>query len=470
MTMINIIGKIEDVDNIVRDLLETKKVSPTSAIAEIEKNNFLLDVSNENVDRLVDLNFVHFYKRNKRYEEMIVKSKELQEMLDLHFDLEELSKDLEMSEKEISDSLVEIYEQAKTISTMLDALKKEVAYLENFHTNSFKEMSSLKTTIDDLRDMEYFNFKLGILSKEDRHRLKKNYESILAILIHAGSSPEGEVFLVIYPENQDAEIARILRSLNFREIVIPKTYSGTPREILEEIEAKEESLVSEIDRQGHDLEELKHKYEKEIKYLFSQISLISRVDAAKEEIAISDHYFYFSAWMVKTDKEIIQEILRKYDDIFMIFKEETELNTPTNIKSSKPLRRFDKIQQLDESGDPSLLKKDGVSPVQRFGKMLYELNHTSVDLKKKHEDELKAIKQEGQEKIKELEMSLLKMYTDEAEKAYQDALSGADDVIDSSIKDLSYYDKVISDVEQTYIRVKPELINGLWNEILTKEE
>ena len=61
----NIIGKIEDVDDVVRDLLETKKVSPTSAIAEIEKNNFLLDVNDENVDRLVDLNFVHFYKKKE---------------------------------------------------------------------------------------------------------------------------------------------------------------------------------------------------------------------------------------------------------------------------------------------------------------------------------------------------------------------------------------------------------------------
>lgn len=470
MTMMNIIGKIEDVDNVVKDLLETKKVSPTSALAEIEKNNFLLDVNDENVDRLVDINFAHYYNRNKRYEEMILKSRELQEILDIGLDTEEVSGALDMSQNEISHTLMQIYEIAKTPSTMIEALKKEVAYLENFHTNSFKELSSLNTTIDDLRDMEYFNFKLGILSKDDRIRLKKNYESILAILIHAGSSQEGEVFLVIYPSNQDAEITRILRSLNFREIVIPKSYSGTPKEILEEIRIKEQKLIDEIEIQQKVLDEIKVKYEKEIKYLLNQISLLWRIDSAKEEIAISDNYFYLSAWLVKSDKEDVQTILRKYDDIFIIFKEELELNTPTNIRSNKSLKRFKKSQNLGEIPEPSEKKHDGISSVQRLGQMLYELDHTENDLRIKHEDELKSIKKEGQEKIKKLEENLLAMYTDEAEKAYQDALDGVEDVLENSTKDLSYYDKVISDVEEVYIKVKPELIDALWNEILTKEE
>jgi hypothetical protein len=229
-------------------------------------------------------------------------------------------------------------------------------------------------------------------------------------------------------------------------------------------------LISEIDRQQEMLDEIKLKYEKEIKYLLSQISLISRVDSAKEEIAISDNYFYFSAWIVKSDKEIIQEILRKYDDIFMIFKEETELNTPTNIRSNRALKRFENIQNQSESPESFVKKDDDVSPVQRLGQMLYELDHTSIDLRKKHDDELKLIKQEGQKKIKELEKTLLEIYTDEAEQAYQDALNTEEDTLDDTSEDLSFYDKIISDVEEVYIKVKPELLEGLWNEILTKEE
>lgn len=468
MLLMNVIGKVEDVDDVLKDLLETKKVSPTSAIAEIEKNNFLLDVNEENVDRLVDLSFVHYYKRNKKYEEILLKSTELKQILKLEDDKRESKDNLNMSQEEISKSLIGIYEEVKTHSTMITALKKEVTYLENFHTNSFKELTSLETTIDDLRNMEYFVFKIGILSKEDRIRLKNNYESILAILVHAGSSPEGEVFLIIYPKNQDAEISRILRSLYFKEIVIPKSYTGTTKEILEEIQVKEENLLKEIKNQEEILGAIKEKNQEKIKYLLNQISLLARIDSAKEEIAISDHYFYFSAWIAKSDKETIGGILRTYSDIFIIFKDETELNTPTNIRSNRPLKRFRKNPYQEERNESFVNKYDDERPVKRLGHMLHELNHESVDVKQRHEEELKMLSMDGQKEVKELEESLLKTYMIEAEKAYQDALNEIGD--DTSSKDLSYYDKVISDVEEVYEKVKPDIITSLWEEILSKEE
>lgn len=468
MLLMNVIGKVEDVDDVLKDLLETKKVSPTSAIAEIEKNNFLLDVNEENVDRLVDLSFVHYYKRNKKYEEILLKSTELKQILKLEDDKRESKDNLNMSQEEISKSLIEIYEEVKTHSTMITALKKEVTYLENFHTNSFKELTSLETTIDDLRNMEYFVFKIGILSKEDRIRLKNNYESILAILVHAGSSPEGEVFLIIYPKNQDAEISRILRSLYFKEIVIPKSYTGTTKEILEEIQVKEENLLKEIKNQEEILGAIKEKNQEKIKYLLNQISLLARIDSAKEEIAISGHYFYFSAWIAKSDKETIGGILRTYSDIFIIFKDETELNTPTNIRSNRPLKRFRKNPYQEERNESFVNKYDDERPVKRLGHMLHELNHESVDVKQMHEEELKMLSMDGQKEVKKLEESLLKTYMIEAEKAYQDALNEIGD--DTSSKDLSYYDKVISDVEEVYEKVKPDIITSLWEEILSKEE
>jgi|GEM_PF-848124 len=468
MLLMNVIGKVEDVDDVLKDLLETKKVSPTSAIAEIEKNNFLLDVNEENVDRLVDLSFVHYYKRNKKYEEILLKSTELKQILKLEDDKRESKDNLNMSQEEISKSLIEIYEEVKTHSTMITALKKEVTYLENFHTNSFKELTSLETTIDDLRNMEYFVFKIGILSKEDRIRLKNNYESILAILVHAGSSPEGEVFLIIYPKNQDAEISRILRSLYFKEIVIPKSYTGTTKEMLEEIQVKEENLLKEIKNQEEILGAIKEKNQEKIKYLLNQISLLARIDSAKEEIAISDHYFYFSAWIAKSDKETIGGILRTYSDIFIIFKDETELNTPTNIRSNRPLKRFRKNPYQEERNESFVNKYDDERPVKRLGHMLHELNHESVDVKQRHEEELKMLSMDGQKGVKKLEESLLKTYMIEAEKAYQDALNEIGD--DTSSKDLSYYDKVISDVEEVYEKVKPDIITSLWEEILSKEE
>ena len=67
MTMMNIIGKVDEVDGVLKDLLKTRKVDLVSALTQIEENNFLFDVSDENVDRLIDLNYITSYENDYKF-------------------------------------------------------------------------------------------------------------------------------------------------------------------------------------------------------------------------------------------------------------------------------------------------------------------------------------------------------------------------------------------------------------------
>jgi V/A-type H+-transporting ATPase subunit I len=346
MTMMNIIGRVDEVDPVLNDILQTGKMDLVDAITQIEENNFHFDVSNENIDRLIDLNSISTYKKDERYDDMFSKVKELRDALGLDPISDNKETEITMQNQEIITELNIIADEVSEPKVMIEAMKKELDYLENFYANSFKELREFSVPISAMRDMEYFSFKMGILSKEDRQKLKKNYENILAILLHTGSSADGEVYFVIYPVTLEEEMKRILRSLNFREILIPKGFTGTPQEIRDQIIKSKERLLMEIEGQEKRLSELRNKYGARAEHLYGQIRLISGMDDIKSNIAYSKRFFYLSGWVAQSDRAEFEEMFQKYDEMLVLFKDETSLQPPTKLKNNWFFRPFEWMVNL----------------------------------------------------------------------------------------------------------------------------
>lgn len=346
MTMMNIIGKVEDVDPALRDILESGKVDLVDSMIQIEENNFLFDVSDENIDRLIDLNNITTFEKDERYDELLKKGEELKKILGIETYAELHETSVEMDREDILKELDRICEEVNEPNVMLNAMRKELDYLENFYANSFKELKEFSIPISSLREMEYFNFKMGTLTKEDRHKLKKNYENILAILLHTGTSADGEVYFVLYPSSLEEEMKRILRSLNFREIIIPKEYSGTPQEIREQIIKNQDRLHKEIEGQEQRILEIKTRYGDRIQHLIAQIRLLSKLDNIKEKIAFSKRFFYMSGWVAQSDKEQLRGSLDKHSDMLVLFKDETSLEPPTKLKNNWFFKPFEWLVNL----------------------------------------------------------------------------------------------------------------------------
>lgn len=346
MTMMNIIGKVEETDLVLKDILLSGKVDLVDAMTQIEENNFLFDVSDENIDRLIDLNNITTFEKDERYDELLKKGEELKKILGIETGSEKHETAIEMNREDILAELNDICEEVTEPNVMLQAMKKELDYLENFYANSFKELKEFTVPISSLREMEYFSFKMGILSKEDRHKLKKNYENILAILLHTGTSAEGEVYFVLYPASLEEEMKRILRSLNFREIMIPKEYSGTPLEIREQIIKNKDRLRREINGQEDRLSEIKAKYGDRIEHLITQVKLLSKLDNIKEKVAFSKRFFYMSGWVAKLDKASMKSNLENHNETLVIFKDETSLQPPTKLKNNWFFKPFEWLVNL----------------------------------------------------------------------------------------------------------------------------
>ena len=383
MVMMNVIGDISYVDNVLKDLILLEEVDLISALSQIEENSFVFNVQDKNLEKAIDLNYISPFPKDRSYEELLEKGKELKQMLDIEDEksTEKLKEKLDFPS--ISLELNNIYEEVKGPYEQLKLFKEELVKADKLYDN-FSLLKNINIPIEELRDLSYFDFRFGILSKEDQIKLKKNYNNILAIVLHTGNSKEGEVYLVMYPSSLREELSRVLRSLNFKGILIPEEYTKTPMEMLEFLESKKVQLKDKIDILGRTLLELKNKYEVKVQELINGLCMKERIEDCKEYMASSKKFFYLSGWVSKKSINKVEKVLNKYEGILTMYKEKDEVIgfiPPTKLKNIKLFKPFEYLVKM--YGIPSYNEIDptsffSISYMFLFGAMFGDLGQGFV--------------------------------------------------------------------------------------------
>lgn len=380
MTMMNIIGDINMVDQVLKDIILSGKVDLVSAMSQIEDNSFVFNVGDENLEKALDLNYITTFKKDIVYESSLKKARELEKILEIEGKNIKSSLTDYINKEDIINELDNIYKEVSLPSEKLKEDREHLSRIEEFY-KSFSQIRDIDIPVKDLKDMEYFTYKFGILSKEDISKLKKNYENILAVILHSGTVKEGEVYFALYPRTLDEEIERILRSLNFREINIPNEYNGTPFEILEKLENKKIEIQNQIRKLEEELEKIKINYKDKISYMVDYLAINEKIEDIKKSLARSNKFFYLSGWISIKDKEKIEEALRRYKNTLIIYKDESTLKPPTKLSNIRLFRPFEYLVKM--YGIPSYNELDptpflSITYMMLFGAMFGDLGQGFV--------------------------------------------------------------------------------------------
>lgn len=382
MTMMNIIGDINSVDEVLRDIILSGRVDLVSAMSQIEDNSFVFNVGDENLEKVLDLNYITFFSKDEVYEKNLEKAKELEAVLDIR-DINMKSNVTDhIGKEDIANELDRIYREVKVPSDKLKQDQEELKQIEHFY-KSFTQIRDVDIPVKDLKGLEYFNYKFGILSKEDKLKLKKNYENILAVILHTGSVEEGEVYFALYPKSLNEEMERILRSLNFKEIDIREEYTGTPGVILKKLEDKKIKLKFEIERTQEELANLRTNYKDKVSYIINYLTINEKIEDVKKNLARSKKFFYLSGWISIIDKSKIEDSLKRYKDILIIYKDETTLKPPTKLRNISLFKPFEYLVKM--YGIPSYNELDptpflSITYMLLFGAMFGDLGQGLVIL------------------------------------------------------------------------------------------
>lgn len=360
MEMLNLVAPIEDINNISREIVLLENVHMVNALNEINESNFTLSVMEENLDELVDMCIIKPYREDTDYKDI---SEKINNLMD-YFHLEKTIKskyvedpyDFQDSIKEIED----IYDDIKKIYEERIKYSEELNKIEDFDSH-IHHLKQTNANLSILKNLHFFSFKIGILSKENINRLKKNYENISAIVLHIGSNTIGEVYLVVSPKELETETNRILHSVNFHELDIPREFLGTPDEIVVNIENKVKENKLKLKAIDNKLEELKEEYAIIVERAYSRLRLEEEITKVKNETACTETYFYLSGWVPNREKKRIEERFKKYGEkVLIMFKDVEEVHKyiipPTKLKNNRLTRPFEALVKM--YGVPSYNEMD----------------------------------------------------------------------------------------------------------------
>ncbi len=341
MYMMNLIGQVADLENILRDIVDSGTTEIVDANELIDNSQFMFPISSENISMAIDFNYIKKYQSDFSISEEKKRLDEISQALKIDFNKKKF---LNMSGKSISEEEFEELENSvknlKFLESKLEENKDE--------TDIFNMFENINIPMSKLMDLENFNFKFGVLSKEDRLKIKKNYENIFAAIFHMGTLTEGEVYFIIYPRSMEVDISRVLRSLNFNEMKIPEGFKRKPSEILERLKGEYIDLKSKKDREISYIEDFKSKNLKGLVQALKDKYNNLNLEDTKGHLSVSDRFFYLAGWISKGDSKWLYDNLKQKYNVDITFHEAGDYNIkpPTKLKNNRVFKPFELLVKM----------------------------------------------------------------------------------------------------------------------------
>ena len=348
MHMVNLVGAITDFDELTKMLAIEGCMQPVSALQEINSSDFVLKTSVDNIEALMDVNYIRPYSYDKNYNislKQIEKLSEIQKEFSLNESYaKEMIYDFDKVESEIS----KVYNKYMVLNTEFEGLKQKEQYLENTY-DALQFLRSVTIPIEKIITMQ--NFKAGLYKVPEQNmvKLKANYENIPSVIETVSKGKEFVIFMSFTPILLLAETERIFKSANCEEIFMPTHYSGIPKDVLVvvkgEINDVQKSTI-EIKNKIHDF--LRENYET-IKNLENSYELERKSEEIKKTAACTNEFFYLSGWIPKSFMERIDKLLLSFNDRILIIKKEPGqrtnkvINPPTMLKNNKLIKPFESM-------------------------------------------------------------------------------------------------------------------------------
>lgn len=347
--MLNLIGHIDNVDEIAKEIIISSCVQVTNAVDEIQKNNFPILESND-VDAVIDYSDIKQYTSQKNLTDIEDKINSLAEIFnvdkyynpdyvkeDYNFpnDVEELNslynllKDKDVKLRELMDK-----------DNELTNLEEAISYIENLDVN-----------LNDILNMKYISMKYGTLPRYNMEKLKNNYENISAVVFKVREDSEKAVVMLFIPQPVGKEVNRVLASLNFNEFAFNTTFEGTPKEWIEGIRQRKNEIKKEIGMMQDELLKTETDGKNNVKKYYSRLIMEYKIEELKASIACSNKYFYLTGWVPSYKKKKLEKLISKYEKkSMMVFKKAEEvkedIEPPTCLKNGYFIRPFEAIVRL----------------------------------------------------------------------------------------------------------------------------
>lgn len=356
MVLLKIIGTIDDMHPILKELILCENVH--------------LNLNVENSRAYNNYLAVHQYESeiigSPLYHVALAENNIINGCSDYLSSVEELSRGIGIELKIDKELLFEdnySFEQAKNDLSMIQSAIGERVKEINEKKQQIKKLLDLKEKIDSIVDkdmdfgkianLNYFDYELGLMSKENKTRLKRNYENLSAIVLKIGivKSSSDNLYMIIYPKQFKDETENILKSLSWNRLAIPNEYLGKPVDNLQQIDLKIENLQSEINSLISSVEAEKETDKKKLNKIYNVLKLEDKIAEFEQRADFGNSAFALDVWVRESDKKEVEKAIAHITDKCKISEKTTgelgdDVIAPTNLKNNKFSKPFEMIVKM----------------------------------------------------------------------------------------------------------------------------
>lgn len=345
LAMMNVVGQNSYVNEFIKEILLMENVQVIDAYTEIDNFRFTIDVTEENMEEILGFSFLESGMNLAQSEDFARRIHLIQDAYEGEFtvDKDVLRGDIDMDK--VVNSVYEIYNSLHKRHKVQKLFLEDIEKLDQ-SIRAYKYLQDSGVNMEEMSNMNYFNVKLGSLSKESVQRLKRNYGNITAVVVHVGTEEDNEVYLVVSPKDLETETNRLLKSLNFKVIEgLRKEYTDKPEDIIRWLEKKKASFEKKAFKLETEIREIKAKHRVAANYAYNVFHLYTRIEEVKKLMAFSEENFYFSGWIPKKMKNEIKQRLSRFENIIIIFNEDYgddhNIKPPTKLRNTWMFKPFE---------------------------------------------------------------------------------------------------------------------------------
>ncbi|MDD6736526.1 MAG: V-type ATPase 116kDa subunit family protein [Clostridiales bacterium] len=327
MVAVTVSGKLEEFDSVVERYICNQSIHLENAVTV-----------------LGDTKILSSFEENTEYDGIVKTAEEI---------LKTAGMPLKIRDKDISISAEQMKEELSAISANVkeeNSRRKELSDRKRENEDFIKRLSYIKELdfdISKLFQMEFIKARYGHLPKGGYKMLNTYLNDMQAVFVEMYRMENSDVWGFYFaPKSMADTVDEVFDSLYFERVFLPGDISGTPKQIISELQRRN----ADIDRQIKELTEKTDRMLSESSDMLANIYSVARkrqqFSAVRSNAARSKDHFYIMGWMSEKDAKQMGERAKHDDSITMFYTEKAErlkniITPPTKLKNNFIFRPFE---------------------------------------------------------------------------------------------------------------------------------
>lgn len=327
MVAVTILGRLGEFENVVEKYVYNQSIHLENTLSV-----------------LGDKKRLSSFEEGEQYDSVVKSAEELLKMADIKPEL--ITTDKKMLLDEMQSELDAISKQVAGEKELRDKLiAKKAENTENIE--HLKLAVNLDCDISKLFNMKFINAYFGHMPAGAYKMLNTYLSDMEAVFVKTGTADNTDVYgIYCAPSKKADEVKEVLDSLYFERIFLPGNISGTPKQIIEELEARNKELDLRLNALSGRTEKLLESSRETLLSIYSVARKRQQFSDVLTKAAHSNDFFYIVGWMSQKDAKKMEKMADKDECISMFYTEDAEnmkniITPPTKLKNNPIFRPFE---------------------------------------------------------------------------------------------------------------------------------